>query len=55
MFFQFGTWLDYRVNMFNLILMKSLFSRVVTFIQKEWFLLIMVATIALIVTLFELL
>lgn len=41
--------------MFNLILMKTLFERVLTLIKKEWFLLIMVATIALIVVLFELL
>jgi hypothetical protein len=41
--------------MFNLILMKTVFERVLTFIKKDWFLLIMVATIALIVILFELL
>jgi hypothetical protein len=35
--------------------MKTLFDKVLTFIRKEWFLLIMVATIALIVILFKLL
>jgi hypothetical protein len=35
--------------------MKTVFERVLTLIKKEWFLLIMVATIALIVVLFELL
>ncbi len=35
--------------------MKTLFKHFSTFIKKEWFLLIMVATIALIVILFKML
>jgi len=35
--------------------MKTLFSKISAFIQKEWFLLVMVTTISLIVLLFELL
>jgi hypothetical protein len=34
--------------------MKTLINKIVAFVQREWFLLIMVATIALIVILFEL-
>jgi hypothetical protein len=41
--------------MFNLILMKTVFESVLTFIKKDWFRLIVVATIALIVILFKLL
>jgi hypothetical protein len=41
--------------MFNLILMKTMFENVSAFIQKHWFFLIIAATIALIVVLFELL
>lgn len=40
--------------MYNLILMKTVLSSIITFVRKEWFLLTMVATIALIVILFEL-
>jgi hypothetical protein len=35
--------------------MKTLFDNVLAFIKRDWFLLVMVATIALIVVLFELL
>jgi hypothetical protein len=35
--------------------MKTLFNRIYAFIKREWFLLVMMATIALIVFLFELL
>ena len=35
--------------------MKTLFNRVVALIKKEWFLLITIAVIALIITLFEML
>jgi hypothetical protein len=39
--------------MFTTIPMKTLFSKILDFIKKEWFLLMMSATIALIVILFE--
>jgi hypothetical protein len=35
--------------------MKTLFGKFTSFVRKEWFLIIMTATIALIVALFELL
>ena len=35
--------------------MKPLFRKVITFLQKEWFLVVMLAAICLIVLLFELL
>jgi len=40
---------------FPVIIMKKLFKGVVNFIRKEWFLLTMVATIAVIITLFNVL
>ncbi len=40
--------------MFNLTSMKTLINKIVAFVQREWFFLIKVATIALIVILFEL-
>jgi len=38
---------------FSLFTMKKLFKGVVKFTQREWFLLIMIATITLIITLFN--
>jgi len=40
--------------MSNYIIMKTALDSILTFVKKEWFLLTMVVTIALIVVLFEL-
>lgn len=54
-YFNFRYFVGLLHGMFTTNHMKTPFGKIIDFIKKEWFLLIMSATIALIVILFEVL